>query len=61
MGWASNRTNLWFHFAHRNAQDTIGILEEGNQPYPWYPKCDMFVSHNSLNVRNPVTEFLRRG
>ena len=42
-------------------QDTIVILEEGNQPYPQCPKCDMFVSHKSINGRNLVTDLLPKG
>ena len=34
---------------------TILILEEGNQTYPRFPKCYMFVSHNDLNVRHVKT------
>ena len=41
--------------------EKIVILEEGNRPYPHFPKCDMFVSHKSLNVRNPATEIFRSG
>ena len=37
------------------------ILEEGNRPYPRYPKCDMFVSHKALNGQHLTTAFLRRG
>ena len=33
------------------------ILEEDNLPYPRYPKCYMFVSHNSLNGRHLVLAF----
>ena len=34
LGGASNRTNLWVHFAHRQAREIIVILDEGNRPYP---------------------------
>ena len=61
MGEASNRTNLQVHFAHRHLRDTIVILEEGNQPYPWCPNCDMFVSHKSLKGWHLETDFCRRG
>ena len=37
---------------YRHAWDTIVILEEDNQPYPNFPKCDMFVYHKALNVWN---------
>ena len=61
LGGASNRTNLWVHFAHLHAQDTIIILEDGNWPYPWCPKYDMFVSHKSLNIQHLTTTFWRMG
>ena len=54
---ASNQTNLKVYFAHLHAWDTIVILEEGNQPYPRCPQCDMFVSHKALNVRHLTTDF----
>ena len=41
LGGASNKTNLWVHFVHLHTQYTIVILEEGNQPYPSCPKCDI--------------------
>ena len=37
------------------------ILEEGNQPYPRFSQCDMFVSHKALNICNLMTKFCRRG
>ena len=49
LGGDINRTNLRVHSVHRHVRDTIVILEEGNQPYPWCPKCDMFVLHKALN------------
>ena len=42
-------------------QDTIVILEEGNQTYPLCPKCDMFVSHKDLNGWHLVMSFCCRG
>ena len=54
-------TNLRVHFAHRHTQDKISILEEDNQPYPWCPQCDMFMSHKSLNGQHMKTAFFRRG
>ena len=41
----------------RVTQDTIVILEKGNQNYPRLPKCDMFVSHKSLNDKHLTTAF----
>ena len=37
------------------------ILEEGNWPYPRYPNCEMFVSHNFLNGRHLVLAFWQQG
>ena len=37
------------------------ILEEGNQPYPRFPKCNMFVSHKYLNGWHFTNTFCRRG
>ena len=60
MGWASNWTNIRVHFAHPHAWYKIVILEEGNQPYPWCPKCDKFVLHKALNGWRLATEFCLR-
>ena len=56
-----NRTNLWVHFAHQHARDTIVILEEGNRPYPRCPQYDIFFSHKDLTIRHRITAFYRRG
>ena len=61
LGEASNSTNLRVHFAHRHVQDTIVIMEEGNQPYPRCPMCDIFVSHKALNGRHLTTAFFWQG
>ena len=37
------------------------ILEEVNQPYPCCPQCDLFISIQALNGRNPVTDLCRFG
>ena len=39
----------------------LELLEEVNRTHPWCPKCDMFVSHKALNVRNLTTNFCRQG
>ena len=49
QGTASSETNLWVNFAHRNPRDSIVILEEGNQPYPRCPQCDIFFPRDELN------------
>ena len=59
LGRASNWTNLWVQFLHGHAQDKIVTLEEGNQPYPRCPQCDMFVSCKALNRWHMKTAFFR--
>ena len=61
IGGVSRRTNLRSHFAHRHVQENIVILEEGNQPYPRCPQCDMFVAQKSLNGRHLATDSSQRG
>ena len=61
MGGASNRTNLRVQFSQRHVRETIVILEEGNRPYPRFPKCVMFMSHKAFNGRHLSTDFCRRG
>ena len=36
---------------------TIVILEEGNQPYPRCPQCDIFLSQKALNGQNLSKDF----
>ena len=59
LGGASNQTNFRVYAAHHHAQETIVILEEGNQTYPRCTKCGMFVSHKALNGRNLMKAFNR--
>ena len=47
------------NFAHRHPRDSIVILEEGNQPHPRRPQCDMFVLHEALNRVHPTSEMCR--
>ena len=61
LGGVSNSSNLRFNFAHHPMWGEIVILEDGNQPYPRCPKCDMFVSHRSLNGHHLVTNFCLQG
>ena len=61
LGGVSNWTNLRVYFAHHHVRDKIVILEEGNQPYPRCPKCDIFVSYKALNGRHLATDFYHRG
>ena len=36
-------------FVHRHVQDTVVMLEEGNLPHPWCPRCDLQVPRKELN------------
>ena len=49
LDWASNPTNLWVHFFHCHAQETIMILKGDNRHCSKCSKSDMFVSHTTLN------------
>ena len=40
------------HFVHRHVHDTVVILEEGNLPLPWCPRCDLQVTRKALNGRH---------
>ena len=42
-------------------RDTLEILEEGNQPHPKGPRCDMFVPRRALKFHHSATEIWRRG
>ena len=48
-GGVSIRYNLRVHLAHRNMQDTIFILIQGNHNHPLSPNCDMFSPWKDLN------------
>ena len=61
MGRASNWASIRVDVAHLHLRDTIMILEEGDIHYPWFPKCDMFVSHKALSGRHLATDVFRRG
>ena len=37
------------HYSHQKYWGSIVILEEGNQPHPRCPQCDMFVPQEALN------------
>ena len=45
---------------HHHIQERIVILEEGNQPYPRYPKCDVFVFQWDLNGQHHSTDIFLR-
>ena len=40
-GVLATRTAMRVHFVHRNVQDTVVMLEEGNLPHPRCPRCDL--------------------
>ena len=48
-GIASTRKNLGVKFSLYHRQESIVILEEGNQHHPQCPQCDMFVPQEALN------------
>ena len=60
-GKSSSRKNLWVHFDHQHPRDSIVILEEGNQPHSWLPRCVMFVSQEALNQVQPTSAMWRCG
>ena len=49
------------HFLHRNVQDNVVILEEGNLPHPRCPQCDMLVPCHALKGRHLATTQCSRG
>ena len=53
--------NLRIHFVHRHMRYTIVITEEGNQPHPRCPMCNMFVLWKSLNDHQPTKSLCARG
>ena len=42
-------------------QDMIVVLEEGNHPVPYCPKCDMFSPLEALNRSHMDTEICTKG
>ena len=54
-GWAMTNTKIRIHSMHRPVQDTIVIIEEGNQSHPHWHVCDMFVPWAVLKRRHPTT------
>ena len=59
-GRALNWIYLWVYFAQFHTQDTIMILEEGNQPCLRCPQCGMFVLRKALNGRHIKTDFCQQ-
>ena len=48
-GRASTRTAMRVHFWYQNVRDSVVILEEGNFPHPWCPRCDLMVPRKDIN------------
>ena len=59
QGTVSSRTNRRVKISHQRSQYSILILEEGNQPHLWFPKCDMFVPQEALNQAQKNPEMCR--
>ena len=49
------------HFVHRNVQETVVMLEEGNLPHPRCPRCDLQVPSKALNGRHLGTAQCKKG
>ena len=49
------------HFIFWHVLDTVIILEEGNLPHPWFPRCDMLVPWRDMNERHLVTAQCSKG
>ena len=53
LGRSLIRTALRVHFMQHHVWDTIVVLEEGNQPHPQCPRCDIFFPWEALNSHQP--------
>ena len=49
------------HKVHRHVHNNVVILEEGNLPLPWCPRCELQVSRKALNGRHLGTSQCRTG
>ena len=58
---SETRAALRVHFVHRHVHDTVVLLEEGNLPLPWCPRCDLQVYRKALNGRHLETNQCRTG
>ena len=54
-GRAGTRTAMWMQFFNRHFRYIVIILDEGNLPHPWFPRCDILVPWRELNVRHHAT------
>ena len=60
-GRAVTWTVIRVHFLHRNARDTVSIMEEGNLPHPRCPLFEILVPWRSLNGMHRRTAQCRKG
>ena len=60
-GVSETRAVMRVHFVHRHIHNTVVILEEGNLPLSWCPRCDLQVSRKALNGRHLETNQCRMG
>jgi len=60
-GRAATKAALQEHFQRRHPADTICILEEGGQPLPRCPRCDMHVTPLAINRGHTNTAACARG
>ena len=58
---AAMRMGIHVHLLHRNVQDTVIILEEGNLHHPRFPCCKILVPWAALKVRHPNTAQCSKG
>ena len=61
LGTLAMRTAMRVHFVHRNFQDTVVMLEEGNFHHRRCARCDMQVPRQSLNGRHLGTAQCEKG
>ena len=60
-GALATRTAMRVQFVHRHVQDTVVMLEEGNLPHPWCPRCNLQVPSKALNGRHLGTAQCKKG
>ena len=54
-GRVATRTAIWVYFVYGHVLETVVMLEEGNFPYTWCPRCYIQVPQRALNGRHPGT------
>ena len=50
-GVLATQAAMRVHFVNRHVHDTVVMLEEGNLPLPWCPRCGLQVSKKAVNGR----------